>query len=305
MKNQKTGLIVAVVLLAIALVGSLIWGSSTSTKVDKLHADKLAVTASLDEVSALRDELASEVETMVIQYDELAAENSNLQGQMAQSQEDLNRAKAALSKAKRSSANEIKDLRAQIEEFQQIKQDLQLNMDRMLAQNDSLRMEIGVLEGDLAMSTEQNTMLNEENIQKEGKIQALTYESFKATSFEILPEVKKGNATAKSGRARRITASFDLEDVPTDFQGPRPIYLVITDESGTPIPRTDYIRTTIKPLNGQPQDIMAVEVKEEELAESQRLTFTHELENKLDAGSYTLSAYTDVGWLGSSTFRLR
>lgn len=305
MKNQKSGLTVAVVLLAIALIGSLIWGSSTSGKVDKLQADKMAVSASLEDMSTLRDQLAAEVDSMVMQYNQLAQENSSLQGQMAQSSEDLNRAKAALSKAKRSSAGEINDLRAQIEELQRVKQDLQLNMDTMLAQNDSLRMEIGVLEGDLAMSTEQNTMLNESNLQKDSEIKSLTYQSFKATSFEISPEVNSGNATAKSGRARRIKASFDLEDVPTDYQGPRPIYLVITDETGTPIPRTDYIRTTIKPLDGQPQDIMAVEVKEEELAASQRLTFTHELENKLDAGNYTLSAYTDVGFLGSSTFRLR
>lgn len=305
MKNQKSGLIVAVVLLAIALIGSLIWGSSTSGKVDKLQADKMAVTASLEDMSTLRDELAAEVDSMVMLYDELAQDNNSLQGQMAQSQEDLSRAQAALSKAKRSSAGEINDLRAQIEELQRIKQDLQLNMDSMLAQNDSLRLEIGVLEGDLAISTEQNTMLNESNVQKDSEIKALTYESFKATSFEISPEVKGGSATAKSNRARRITASFDLEDVPTDYQGVRPIYLVITDATGTPIPRTDYINTTIRPLNGQPQDIMAVEIKEEELAASQRLTFTHELENKLDAGNYTLSAYTDVGFLGSSTFRLR
>lgn len=305
MKNQKSGLIVAVVLLAIALIGSLIWGSSTSNKVDKLQADKMAVTASLEDMSALRDELAAEVESMVTQYDQLAQENNSLQGQMAQSSEELNRAKAALSKAKSSAASEMKDLRAQIEELQRLKQDLQLNMDAMLAQNDSLRMQIGVLEGDLAVSTEQNMMLNESNTQKDSEIRSLTYQSFKATSFEISPEVNSGNATAKSGRARRIKASFDLENVPADYQGARPIYLVITDETGTPIPRTDYIRTTIKPLDGQPQDIMAVEVKEEELAASQRLTFTHELENKLDAGNYTLSAYTDVGFLGSSTFRLR
>lgn len=305
MKNQKTGLIVAVVLLAIALIGSLIWGSSTSGKVDKLQADKMAVTASLEDMSTLRDELASEVDSMVMLYDELAQDNNSLQGQMAQSQEDLSRAQAALSKAKRSSAGEINDLRAQIEELQRVKQDLQLNMDSMLAQNDSLRLEIGVLEGDLALSTEQNTMLNESNVQKDSEIKALTYESFKATSFEISPEVKSGNATAKSGRARRITASFELEGVPADYQGSRPIYLVITDETGTPIPRTDYITTTVRPLDGQPQDIMAVEAREEELTESQRLTFTHELENKLDAGNYTLSAYTDVGFLGSSTFRLR
>lgn len=305
MKNQKTGLIVAIVLLAIALVGSLIWGSSTSSKVDKLQANKLAITASLDEVSTLRDQLAAEVDSLVLQYDELANENNSLQGHIAQSQEEVNRAKAALSKAKRGAALEMKDLRAQIEELQQIKQNLQMNMDAMLAQNDSLKMEIGVLEGNLATTTTTNTMLTEDNFQKEDEIKALTYETFKATSFEIAPQVKSGKATAKSGRARQITASFDLEEVPADYQGLRPIYLVITDETGTPIPRTDYIATTITPMNGQPQNIMAVEVKEEDLADSQRLTFVHELENKLDAGNYTLSAYTDVGLLGSSTFRLR
>lgn len=305
MKDQKTGFIVAIVLLAIALIGTLIWGSGNSSEVDQLESDKMAINASLEEMTELRDVLAAEVDSMVMEYGQLATENNNLQGQMAQSQEELNVAKSALSRARNSAASQLKDLRNQIQELQDAKQGLQLNMDRMMAQNDSLRQEIGVLEGNLAMSAEENNMLNEMNIQKGNQIDDLTYKSFKATSFEISPQVKGGNASSKSSRVRRITASFDLENVPDAYQGTRPIYLVITDATGTPIPRTDYVSTTIRPMNGQPQDIMAVEVKEEELAASQRLTFTHELENKLDAGSYTLSAYTDIGLLGSSTFRLR
>lgn len=304
MKTQK-GLIVAIVVLAIALIGSLVWGSKTSTKVDQLHSAKMAVEASLEDMTELRDELASEVETMMVQYDELATENSNLNGQLAESKEALGKAQSAVSRAKRNAANEINDLRAQIEELQQAKASLATNMELMLAQNDSLRQHIGVLQGDLAMATEVNTTLTQENEQKSTAINDLTYKSFKATSFQVSPEVKRGNATSKSGRVRRITASFDLENVPVNYQGTRPIYLVITDQDGVPIPRTDYIQTTVRPLDAEPHDIMAVEAREEELAASQRLTFSHELENKLDAGNYTLSAYTDIGFLGSSTFRLR
>lgn len=304
MKTQN-GLIAAIVILAIALIGSLVWGSKNSGKVDRLQSAKMAVEASLDDMTELRDELASEVETMMTQYDELASENGRLNGELAESREALSKAQSAVSRAKRNAANELNALREQIEELQQAKSSLQSGMDMMIAQNDSLRMEIGVLEGDLAMSTESNNALMADNDAKSVQISNLTYQSFKATSFQVSPEVKGGNATSKAGRTRRITASFDLSEVPADFQGVRPIYLVITDEAGVPIPRTDYIQTTIRPYNGEPHDIMAVEAREEDLTESQRLTFSHELENKLDAGVYTLSAYTDIGFLGASTFRLR
>lgn len=304
-KKAPIGLIAAVVVLALALIGTLIWGANTSSEVDQLQSQKMAVEASLDDMTELRDELATEVETMMTEYDALASENSRLNGELAESQDALSQAQSAVSRAKRNAANEMKALRVQIEELQQAKASLQSNMEMMLAQNDSLKMQIGVLEGDLAMATETNNTLMVENEQKSSQINNLTYESFKATAFQVSPEVKRGNATSKSGRARRITASFDLENVPADFHGTRPIYVVITDQSGVPIPRTDYIQTTIRPWNGEPHDIMAVEAREEELAASQTLTFSHELENKLDAGNYTLSAYTDIGFLGSSTFRLR
>lgn len=304
MKKQN-GFIAAIVVLALGLIGSLIWGAQNSQEVDALETNKLAITASLDEMTQLRDDLATEVETLMVQYNEAAEENTALSGQLAEAQDQVQKAQSAVARAKRNAAAEIKDLTAQIEALQTAKQELTMAMEVMVAQNDSLRVRTGVLETNLAVAETNNQELNDLNIQKEGEIKSLTYQTFKATSFEVSPEVKRGNATSKSARVRRITASFDLQDVPNDYQGERPIYLVITDASGTPIPRTDYIETMVKDENGQNHPILAVEKRQETLSNSQRLTFSHELENKLDAGQYTLSAYTDVGLLGSSTFRLR
>ena len=52
-------------------------------------------------------------------------------------------------------------------------------------------------------------------------------------------------------------------------------------------------------------DIIAVAAQDENLGSSQRLSFTHELEDKISAGLYRVTAYTDIGMLGASSFRLR
>lgn len=185
-----------------------------------------------------------------------------------------------------------------------VRGELQTSIGALESENANLREQMGILETDLAASRQEAEELTTMATSMEGEIRQLTYENFKATAFQISPEVKRGNATSKSSRARRIAMSFDVANVPTEYQGLRPIYIVITDEKGTPIPRTDYITTTVN-VNGQPQNIMAVEAREENIGESQRLSFAHELEEKLDAGYYRVTVYTDVGVLGSSNFRLR
>jgi len=302
--NAKNGLTVAVIILALALIGALIWGFGKNTEVGELQSDNAEVQEALGAMTQLRDNLAREVDSLAGEYDLLASENVELNGQLAGSRDELASAQSALSRAKRGAASEINDLRAQIEALSAARSDLQTSIGALEDENSTLREQMGILETNLASSQQENEQLNSMATNMEGEIRKLTYENFKATAFQVSPEVKRGNATSKSGRARRIAVSFDIANVPVEFQGVRPIYLVVTDEKGTPIPRTDYIRTTVS-LNGAPQDIMAVEAREENIGESQRIEFGHELEEKLDAGYYRVSVYTDVGLLGSSNFRLR
>ncbi|MEL6972384.1 MAG: hypothetical protein AAFZ63_20785 [Bacteroidota bacterium] len=302
--NSKNVLIAVVVILALALIGSLIWGSSKNTEAQELQQDNTEVNEALDAMTSLRDQLAREVDSLAGEYDLLASENVELNGQLAGTRDELSNAQAALGRAKRNAAAEINDLRAQIEELTSVRGELQTSIGALESENANLREQMGILETDLAASRQEAEELTTMATSMEGEIRQLTYENFKATAFQISPEVKRGNATSKSSRARRIAMSFDVANVPTEYQGLRPIYIVITDEKGTPIPRTDYITTTVN-VNGQPQNIMAVEAREENIGESQRLSFAHELEEKLDAGYYRVTVYTDVGVLGSSNFRLR
>jgi hypothetical protein len=93
-------------------------------------------------------------------------------------------------------------------------------------------------------------------------------------------------------------------EVPAEYRGIRPLYLVITDESGTPVTSEKTLPTQIK-VAGQSLTIMPIEIKEMNIEESQRIDFNHELDDKLTSGYYQAKVFTDVGLLGASSFRLR
>jgi cell division protein FtsB len=302
--DSKKGLIAAIVILALALIGSLIWGFNKNSETVTLTEQNEETTEALDAMTTLRDQLAREVDSLAGEYDLLASENTELNGQLAGSRDELANAQAALSKAKRNSAAQVNDLRAQIEALTAARGSLETSISALQTENATLREQMGILETNLSESRQQNEQLSTMATSMEGEIKKLTYDNFKASAFQVTPEVSRGNPTAKSGRAKRVVVSFDVANVPAEFQGVRPLFLVITDEKGTPIPRTDYIQTSVT-VNGQRQDLMAVEAREENIGATQRISFTHTLENKLDAGYYRASVYTDLGFLGSSQFRMQ
>ena len=302
--NAKNGLIAAVVILALALIGSLVWGFNNEKEITSLKGDNAEVTEALDAMTQVRDNLAREVDSLAGEYDLLASENVELNGQLAGSRDDLASAQSALSRAKRNAAAELNDLRAQIEELNGVRSQLQSSISALESENSNLREQMGILETNLTASRQEAQQLTNLASSMETEIQKLSYESFKATAFEISPQLKNGKPSAKPGRVKKLVMSFDVANVPAEFQGVRPVYLVITDANGVPIPRAEYITTSIN-VNGQTQTIQAVEARDENIGESQRLSFTHELEERLDSGIYRVSVYSDICHLGSSTFTLR
>ena len=302
--DTKNVLIAVVVVLALALIGSIVWGANKNKEAQGLQADNMEINEALDAMTELRDDLAREVDSLANEYDMLASENVELSGNLSTAQDELAKAQAALSRAKRNAAAELNDVRAQIEELRSAKAGLETSIAALQSENDSLRVRTGVLEADLAMSEEERATLVSMTETMEGEIQDLTLANFKASAFEVLPQQKNGKVTANNGRARQVSVSFDLANVPAEYQGVRPLYLVITDDKGTPIERTDYLSTTVN-VGGNPVNIMAVEGREENISESQRISFVHQLENKLDPGYYRATVYTDVSILGAANFLLR
>jgi hypothetical protein len=52
-------------------------------------------------------------------------------------------------------------------------------------------------------------------------------------------------------------------------------------------------------------ELIAARARDVNITASQRLSFTHDLEDRLRPGFYRVSVFTDIGLLGAASFRLQ
>lgn len=295
-------------LLFLALIGTVIWGFGKANQVTELSEANVANEAEVEQMTLLRDRLAAEVETLSAQYTEVTATNEELQGQLTTAQQELRRTQSAYQRALKVNANDKEvafEMRKQIEDLITVRSDLERSIRVVASQNDSLLTANTLLKNRLGVSEDENRQLAELNRRMESEIGDLTLKNFKATAFQVDLLQRGGEKlTAKSGRVRRIVVSFDLTSVPAQYQGVRPLYLVITDQAGTPIGGTDIIPVKAT-VNGQQMDLKPVRSKDINVEDSQRINLTYDLEDKLASGFYRAQVFTDIGLLGASSFRLR
>lgn len=302
MNSRSLGVIIAILALLVLLAGW--WGYSQNTARTALAEENEMLNSSISDLELLKKELATEVDSLRVAYNSLAEENTALQGSLSEVENRLAKKDADLRSAKSRNANEVNGLRAEIQELLAAKSQLEESIYAVQAENDSLRSVTGRLEADLSEVRADNQALTNLNNSIQDELKRLTLANFKATAFQVEAERRSSKATAKSGRTRRIRVTFDLANVPAEYQGTRPLYLVITNENGVPIDSENPLQAQ-SVVGGQRMDLIAQEAKEVNVAESQRLSFTHELSDKLDRGFYRASVYTDIGLLGAASFRLQ
>lgn len=302
--DQKKGLIAAVVVLALLLLGVGIWGFQQNNARKDLEGVRDKLEGTVEELEVLREDLIGEVDSLQGEYNMLAEQNGELQGNLAQAQEAIAKKEAAIRNIKASTSSEINSLRAEIQELIALKDELQGNIQTLVAENESLKEAMGILEADLTASKEEVEQLNNIRRTIEEENERLTLANFKATAFQV--ELERGNekVTSKARRVRTIRVSFDLTNVPDNLQGLRTLYLTINDDKGTPIAAANPVNAQTV-VNNQKMDIIAVKAKDVDISANQRLSFVYDLEDKLDPGYYRVSIFTEIGMLGSSSLRLR
>ncbi|MCF8247474.1 MAG: hypothetical protein K9J37_20825 [Saprospiraceae bacterium] len=302
--DAKKGLLILVILLLLGLIGLGYWGYTTNNAKKELASQNDALNGQVGDLSGLRDDLQRQVDSLETAYSSLAEENKTLLGSVTSAEKTIASQSAAITKIKKQSANETANLKSQIEQLLKAKMQLEGNIQNLQSENDSLRMVTGQLTNDLASAKSENDALATLNKTIQDEMKKLTLANFKASAFRVELEKKRPKATAKAGRARRVLVSFDLTAVKPEFRGLRPLYLVITDDKGTPIKNSNPIAAKVV-INGQAMDILAVQKKDTDVVENQRLTFSHTLEDKLKSGYYRVAVYTDIGMLGAASFRLQ
>jgi len=299
------------ILLAIAMLAMGFCGWQHDQKrqatISDLSAKNTSLGNELTDVNGLKAKLQGDLDALQAKYSSLAAENEALQGSVTDAQKEIKRRKSAiyrLTQASTEKDGELASLRAQIEGLVNARTSLEADITNLQAENAALKEENAKLTADLATTREEKAALTRLTEIMEKDISDLTLKNFKANGFTTDVLRKDGKPTRRKGFAKKVNVSFDLVNVPEKYQGVRKIYMVITDDQGVPIKKSTPIKAMIS-VNGQEQSIIAVSEQNVEIQESQRLSFNHDLEEKLKPGYYRSSIYTDLGLLGSASFLMR
>lgn len=304
--NQNSriyGILVTVLLLLAAGLGFFFWQKSKNYLIEnqkiemerqKLEKDKASIERALDSLSS--------------DYSNLRTENENLQGRISSTATLIAQKEAQIRKIKSTSAKDVQALRDQVASLEKTKIEFETIVVALRTENEALKNENSQLKGE-------NTQLKGANTELSGQVQDLAKQledqirktqsaTFKASSFKVEVERRNDKLTAKARKAREIFVSFDMADVPQVYQGQQKLYLVIRDEKGNPVVSQSPTKTTVFAPSG-PVEIVAQQVKEVALEDTQRLSFNYKFDERLKSGNYVAAIYCDKGLLGASSFRLR
>lgn len=302
--NNNTWKIISLLILLLALLGTLGMMLLQNRKTNALRSEKERIENELDGVNKLKEELKWEVDSLQKAALNLSAENESLRESVVAAEKKLTQKVYQTQKlAKTNTNNEINGLRAEIQALLASKAELENVIGQLQAENDSLRVRTGDLERDLSIAQDEKAALSKLNKTIQDELLRMAVPSFQATAFQVEVEQKRPVATAKSSKARRILVTFDLANVPEKFRGLRPLYLVITNEQGVPISGSEIPVKSM--VNGQVVELIAARARDVNITASQRMSFAHDLEDRLRAGFYRVSVFTDIGLLGAASFRLQ
>ncbi|MEZ4961733.1 MAG: hypothetical protein R2830_18025 [Saprospiraceae bacterium] len=300
-------IITGFLVLAIAS-GGYFWRNTTQKE-----QERNAVEMEKESLLVEKGLLSAQLEMLKENYEEAMTENGALKGTIDQNAKAVAEKDQLLAKFTKRTKAEIyglDQLKLEIVDLQKIKSSLALEIQALQHENQLLSAENERLSGELKRAKNENAALNEKVEELTVMSQNLKYlqdalapGGISANAFRVEVEKRLEQLTVKGRKAKALSISFDLIEVPKNMQGVQKLYLSITDNKGTPIKGKNNLSAAIG-VDNKITDIIAQQAKEISLQKSQRVSFRYPLEQKLMPGHYRATVYTETGWIGSVSFRV-
>lgn len=305
-KGLRTYGIVMTILFILALAGFLITYFGKNKVIAETSSER-------DELLIERTNLERDLDSLQNVLQLASAENDSLEGSLSELQSLIEEKNALVSRLRAQSANTAKGLQNEINQLRQLRGELEGAIGQLQEENTTLRTENQRLTAENEqLTTERGQLtsqvedLNKFNQTLQDQVAKLTRAGIKASAFRVDVETRSDKLTAKARRTREIAITFDLVDLPEEYQGEHTLYLVLTDVNGALLPIEGTMTgANIPTPSGSALQIQAQQTKDVNLSRAQRLSFNYPVEEKLKSGTYVATVYADFGILGSSSFRLR
>lgn len=308
--DKVVGWKITSIILGVLLIGAIAFGAmyynrhndaslratDLSTQLDntrtQLEGELTTLNTSFDDQIKVNDTLTVELQTKVEQVEEL-------QGRIAEAKKEL-----------KSSVANNSQIKARLNQMEDLKVALEADIVSLRDANVSLTTSNQVLNSELTSSKEEIGNLNTKvmsltgaNEKLTGRLKTLAPAGFRADNFTVVSADRKDKVTTKGKKIDEITVTFDLNNIPEEYQGNRDLYLVLTQFNGNPVatvPGKDVNLT----FGNEAVNVRAADLENLNLTNRQSVTMSFEPSDDLVPGTYNLMVYADNGYLGSTGFRV-
>jgi phage shock protein A len=307
-QEESNGWKVATAIFGVLFLAAVVFGGVFYSKYNHSvnHATDLST-----ELENTRTSLQGELATLNTQYTGQIAMNDTLSADLKTKVAEVEDLKVKIAKAKsqlKSSLANNEQIKTRLAQMEELKVALEKDIENLKAENSNLAKGNADLNTELAQTKDQVNTLNTQvmsltsaNEKLTSRLKTIAPAGFRADNFTVTSETKSNKITTKGKKIDEITVSFDLNNIPEEYQGNREIYLVLTEFNGNPVAEVPGKDVNLK-IGDNSVRVHAADLEKVTLKERQNVKMSFAPTDDLDPGTYNLMVYSDSGYLGSTGF---
>jgi len=263
------------------------------------------------QLDSTRSELQGQLAELNLNYTDQMAMNDTLSVELQQKVDEVNDLQVRIDKARKalksSEANNAQ-IKARLAQMEELKVALERDILGLKEENASLATSNQELNTELSATKDEVNTLNSKvmsltaaNEKLTGRLKTVAPAGFRADNFTVTSATKKDKLTTKGKKIDEITVTFDLNNIPEEYQGNRELYLVLTEFNGNPVASVPGKEVNLK-FGNEPIHLRAADIEKTSLKARQSMSMSFEPTDNLNAGTYNVMVYADSGYLGSTGF---
>jgi predicted RNase H-like nuclease (RuvC/YqgF family) len=307
-REESNGWKIATAIFGVLFLAAVVFGGVFYSKYNHsfTHANDLGT-----QLETTRTQLQGELATLNTQYSDQIAVNDTLSSDLKSKVAEVEDLKVRIAKAKKelkSSQANNEQIKSRLNQMEELKVALEKDIENLKAENSTLAQGNANLNMELTQTKDQVTTLNTQvmsltsaNEKLTSRLKTIAPAGFRADNFTVTSETKNNKITSKGKKIDEITVSFDLNNIPEEYQGSREIYLVLTEFNGNPVAAVPGKDVNLK-VGDTPVKVHAADLEKVTLKERQSVKMSFEPTDDLTPGTYNVMVYADNGYLGSTGF---
>jgi hypothetical protein len=296
------------IILGILFIGALIFGVTFYSKYKATDSKAADLGTQLD---STRTELEGQLAALNLNYTDQISLNDTLSVELQEKIAEVNDLQVRIAKARKalksSEANNA-EIKARLAQMEELKQALERDILGLKEENASLAASNQELNTELTSTKDEVSTLNSKvmaltaaNEKLTGRLKTIAPAGFRADNFTVTSATKKDKLTTKGKKIDAITVTFDLNNIPEEYQGNRELYLVLTEFNGNPVSSVPGQEVSLK-FGNEPVQLRAADIEKTSLKARQSMSMSFEPTDNLNPGTYNVMVYADSGYLGSTGF---